>query len=126
MKAHSAAVCQCSWRTPPAVTRLQSTARDLQTFNSATVTSRAHPPCCMRLCEIPKGYLKVCTPPASVCGGRNESAFCASIAGLPGPGALELLSPLVGYGGGACLGSCLESWPAAFAADSMPTASAAA
>src|SRR5580700_2637945 len=125
MKAHSAAVCQCSSRTPPAVNRMSTPAIDFETCSSRTVTSRDHPPSCMRLCEIPKGYLKVCTPPASVCGGRNESGFCASIAGLPGPGALEFLSPLVGYGGGACLESCLEFWPAAFAADSMPAASAA-
>src|SRR5271170_5495562 len=122
---HSPAVCQCNSRMPPAVSRISTPAIDFETASSRTVTSRDHPPSCMRLCAIPKGYLKVCTPPASVCGGRNESGFCASIAGLPGPGALELLSPLVGYGGGVCLESCFESWPAAFAADSTPAASAA-
>ena len=47
---------------------------------------------------MPKGYLKAWTPPASVGGGRKESGFCASSSGLPGPGALELRSSLVGYG----------------------------
>src|ERR1700691_5065315 len=83
---HSAAVCQCNSRTPPAVNLMSTPAIDFETASSRTVTSRDHPPSCIRLCEIPKGYLNVCTPPASDCGGKKESGFCASIAGLLGPG----------------------------------------
>src|ERR1700722_14168860 len=128
MNAHSAAVCQCSSRMPPAVKRMSTPAIDLETANSRTVTSRDHPPSCIRLCEIPKGYLKVCTPPASVCGGKNESGFCSSIAGFPGPGALALRSSFVGYGfeplsSMAEYGCC--DCPAAFVADSIPAAARA-
>src|SRR5208283_4470149 len=75
---HSAAVCQCSSLTPPAVNLMSTPAIDLETASSRTVTSRDHPPSCMRLWEIPKGYLNVATPPASVGGGRKESGFCES------------------------------------------------
>src|SRR5580704_5905680 len=66
MYAHSAAVCQCSSRTPPAVRRMSTPASDLETASSRTVTSRDHPPSWNRLCAKENGYLKVCTPPASV------------------------------------------------------------
>src|SRR5215468_7784314 len=69
MKAHSDAVCQCNSRTPPAVNRMFTPASVLETASSLCVTSRDHPPSCWRLCEIENGYLKVCTPPASVSGG---------------------------------------------------------
>src|ERR1700684_3902605 len=69
----------------------------LEIASSRIVTSRDHPPSCMRLCASPNGYLNVCTPPASVGGGRKESGFCASSAGLPGPGALALRLSFVGY-----------------------------
>src|SRR5580700_9030247 len=98
MKAHSAAVCQCSSRTPPAVNRISTPAIDLETGSSRTVTSRDHPPSCILLCASPKGYLNVGTAPASEGGGKNESGFCASRVGLPGPGALALRSFLFGYG----------------------------
>src|ERR1700683_4116998 len=115
---HSAAVCQCSSRMPPAVNLISTPAMDLETASSRIVTSRDHPPSCMRFGASPKGYLKVCTPPASVGGGKNESGFCPSSAGLPGPGALALRSLTVGEG--------FSSWPAASADDSMPAAASAA
>src|SRR5271170_8427695 len=90
MKAHSAAVCQCSSRTPPAVRRMSTPARVLETASSRCVTSRDQPPSCIRLCANEQGHLKVCTPPASVIGGLFESGLAASIAGLVGPGSLEL------------------------------------
>src|SRR5579859_6539297 len=37
MKAHSAAVCQCNSRTPPAVRRMSTPASDFETANSRTV-----------------------------------------------------------------------------------------
>src|SRR5579862_3040558 len=43
MKAHSAAVCQCSSRTPPAVRRMSTPAMLLETGSSRTVTSRDQP-----------------------------------------------------------------------------------
>src|SRR5215467_9738781 len=88
IKAHSAAVCQCSSRTPPAVRRMSTPAMVLETGSSRTVTSRDQPPLCKRLCENENGYLKGGTPPASVSGGSNEDWFCASISGLVGPGSL--------------------------------------
>src|ERR1700721_2593872 len=116
--AHSAAVCQCNSRTPPAVNLMSTPAIDLETGSSRTVTSRDHPPSCIRLWESAKGYLNVCTPPASVGGGRKESGFCASSAGLPGPGALALRLSFVGY--------CFWSCPAALAVDISPAAASAA
>src|SRR5580692_2076410 len=94
MNAHSDAVCQCNSRTPPAVSRMSTPAIAFDTGNSRTVTSRDHPPSCSRLCENENGYLKVCTPPASVNGGFVESVFAASSPGFVGPGSLALRSPL--------------------------------
>src|SRR5689334_9474944 len=118
MYAHSAAVCQCNSRTPPAVSRMFTPASDFETGSSRTVTSRDHPPSCNRLCAMEKGYLNVGTPPASVGGGFTESAFCASIAGFFGTGSLRLRSPCA---------FCAESWlsPAALLEAIIPAASAA-
>src|SRR5215472_13412515 len=118
MYAHSAAVCQCNSRTPPAVSRMFTPASDLETASSRTVTSRDHPPSCNRLCAMEKGYLKLGTPPASVGGGFTESAFCASIAEFFGTGSLRLRSPCA-----FCAESCPS--PAALFAAIMPAASAA-
>src|SRR5499427_4369514 len=118
MYAHSAAVCQCNSRTPPAVSRMFTPASDFETASSRTVTSRDHPPSCKRLWAIEKGYLKVGTPPASVGGGFIESAYCASIAEFFGTGSLRLRSPCA-----FCAESC--SAPAALFAAIMPAASAA-
>jgi len=107
-------VCQCNSRTPPAVNLISTPAIDFETGSSRTVTSRDHPPSCIRLCDRPKGYLKLCTPPASEAGGKNESGFCASSGRLPGPGALALRSFFVGY--------CFCSCAATSAADSIPAA----
>src|SRR5580700_5549884 len=60
----------------------------VETASSRTVTSRDHPPWCSRLWAIEKGYLKVCTLPASVGGGLRESAFCESSGAFLGPGSL--------------------------------------
>src|SRR5579863_757106 len=103
---------------PPAVSRMSTPAIDLDTASSRTVTSRDHPPSCIRLCESPKEYLKVCTPPASVGGGKKESGFWASIGGFPGPGALALRSSLLGY--------CFCSCPSESDADNIPAAARAA
>src|SRR5207237_6589200 len=95
MYAHSAAVCQCNSRTPPAVSRMFTPASDFETASSRTVTSRDHPPSWTLLCAIEKGYLNVGTPPASVGGGFTESAFYASRAGFFCTGSLRLGSPCV-------------------------------
>src|SRR3954469_1807076 len=93
MMAHSPAVCQCSSRTPPAVSLIFTPAIDLETGSSRTVISRDHPPLYVRLLAIENGYLKVGTRLLeSVTGGHWESGFCASSAGFVGPGSLTLLS----------------------------------
>src|SRR5277367_2431492 len=95
MIAHSAAVCQCSSRTPPAVNRMSTPAKLFDTASSRCVTSRDHPPSCSRLCAKENGYLKVCTPPASVGCGLFALGFCASSTEFLGPGSLRLLSEIV-------------------------------
>src|SRR6266566_1565200 len=93
MIAHSSAVCQCSSRTPPAVSLMLTPAMDLETGSSRTVTSRDHPPSYVRLFAKENGYLKFCTKLLeSVPGGQIESGFCASSGELTGPGSLLLRS----------------------------------
>src|SRR5580658_6243395 len=92
MNAHSAAVCQCNSRTPPAVSRILTPAIVLETSSSRTVTSRDQPPSCNRLWPKANGYLKVCTPPASVGGGFPAEGFCESRGEFTGPGSLALRS----------------------------------
>src|SRR5215469_16605750 len=116
--AHSAAVCQCNSRTPPAVSRMFTPARVFATASSRTVTSRDHPPSCKRLWAMEKGYLKVCTPPASVGGGLTESTFSSSSAAFLGTGSLRLRS-FFAFGAGSWL--C----PPALSAASIPAARAA-
>src|SRR5271163_391349 len=118
MNAHSDAVCQCSSRTPPAVRRISTPASDFETASSRWVTSRDQPPSCIRLCANEKGYLKVCTPPASVGGGLCESGLAASSAGLAGRGSLALRS-------GFCFAADC-SCAANFSPASMPAAARAA
>src|SRR6267378_2292267 len=87
MIAHSPAVCQCSSRTPPAVSLMFTPAMDFETGNSRTVTSRDHPPSYVRLFARENGYLNVGTRLLeSVFGGHAESGFCESRSGLVGPG----------------------------------------
>src|SRR5712671_4656390 len=93
MIAHSPAVCQCSSRTPPAVSLMFTPAIDFDTGNSRAVTSRDHPPSYARLFARENGYLKVGTKLLeSVPGGHAESEFCASSDGFVGPGSVALLS----------------------------------
>src|SRR5215470_3184782 len=94
-------------------------ARVFETASSRTVTSRDHPPSCSRLCAIEKGYLKVCTPPASDGGGLKESGLAVSRVEFVGPGSLRLRSVL-GFGAAPC--PC----PAASVAESIPAAARAA
>src|SRR5712664_3859826 len=75
MMAHSPAVCQCSSRTPPAVSLMFTPAMDFEIGSSRTVTSRDHPPSKSRLLAKENGYLNVGTPPASELGGVIESGF---------------------------------------------------
>src|SRR3954471_12124080 len=93
MKAHSADVCQCNSRTPPAVSLMFTPAKVLETGSSRTVTSRDHPPSYVRLFANENGYLKFCTRLLeSVRGGHIESGFCASSPGFAGPGSVRLRS----------------------------------
>src|SRR5260370_38469359 len=118
MNAHSAAVCQCNSRTPPAVKRMSTPAMVFETGSSRMVTSRDQPPSCSRLWENEKGYLKVCTPPASVLGGVTEAGFAASGAAFVGPGSLALRSALDLLSAGSC--------GARFSTERMPAAARAA
>src|SRR5438477_10938862 len=93
MMAHSAEVCQCNSRTPPAVSLMFTPAIDFETGSSRTVTSRDHPPSYVRLFAKENGYLNVGTRLLeSVPGGHMESGFWPSSAGLAGPGSLLLRS----------------------------------
>src|SRR3954462_3133307 len=93
MKAHSADVCQCNSRTPPAVSLMFTPARVFETGNSRTVTSRDHPPSYVRLFAKENGYLKFWTRLLeSVSGGHIESGFCPSSVLLAGPGSVLLRS----------------------------------
>src|SRR5438270_10063560 len=96
MMAHSAEVCQCNSRTPPAVSLMFTPAIDFETGSSRTVTSRDHPPSYVRLFAKENGYLNVGTRLLeSVPGGHMESGFWPSSAGLAGPGSLLLLSAAI-------------------------------
>src|SRR5580658_2519558 len=117
MNAHSAAVCQCSSRTPPAVSRISTPARLFETASSRAVTSRDHPPSCSRLCANANGYLNVCTPPASVQGGLNESGLAASSTEFLGPGSL-LLSSETEFGASFCCCAKTPSFESTLAAAS--------
>src|SRR6202163_4636260 len=113
--AHSSAVCQCSSRTPPAVSLMFTPAMDFETGSSRTVTSRDHPPSSVRLVAKENGYLKFGTKLLeSVQGGHVESGFCASRPALVGPGSVALLSVV------ALAFTCL-SWAAAPVAERPPT-----
>src|SRR6266513_4640667 len=93
MMAHSPAVCQCSSRTPPAVSLMFTPARVFETGSSRTVTSRDQPPSYVRLFAKENGYLKFWTRLLeSVLGGQIESGFWPSSARLAGPGSLLLRS----------------------------------
>src|SRR6266566_9402780 len=93
MMAHSADVCQCNSRTPPAVSLMFAPASVLDTGSSRIVASRDHPPSQVRLFAKENGYLKFWTRLLeSVLGGQIESGFWPSSAGLAGPGSVLLRS----------------------------------
>src|SRR5213082_3439349 len=76
MMAHSADVCQCNSRTPPAVSLMFTPASVFDTGSSRTVTSRDQPPSYVRLFAKENGYLKFWTRLLeSVSGGHMESGF---------------------------------------------------
>src|SRR5437868_1412912 len=96
MIAHSPAVCQCNSRTPPAVSRMFTPARVLETGSSRTVTSRDHPPSYVRLFANENGYLKFWTRLLeSVAGGHIESGLCASRGSFAEPGSVLLRSAAI-------------------------------
>src|SRR5216684_6797759 len=112
MMAHSADVCQCNSRTPPAVSLMFTPAIDLETGSSRTVISRDHPPSYVRLFAKENGYLNVGTRLLeSVSGGHMESGFCASSAGLAGPGSLLLRSAPITFCNAAKLPTATAVFP---------------
>src|SRR5579883_239768 len=88
MMDHSAALCQCSSRMPPASRRMLTPASSLAMGSSRAVTSRDQPPWYTRLFASENGNLKPGMLPESETGGTLESGFAVSSARLVGPGEL--------------------------------------
>lgn len=88
MMAHSAALCQCSSRTPPAVNLMSTPASVVEMGSSRTVTSCDHPPSYIRLCAIENGYLNCGIAPASEIGGNIALGLRRSSSTFVGPGSL--------------------------------------
>ena len=78
MYAHSALACQCSSRTPPAVSRISTPAIVFETGSSRSVTCRVHPPLSILFRAIENGYLNGLTVPESVSTAHTALGFCPS------------------------------------------------
>src|SRR5689334_18370483 len=85
---HSAALCQCNSRMPPASRRIFTPASCFAIGSSLAVTSRDQPPWYTRLFASENGNLKPGMLPVSESGGIRVSGLAASSAGFLGPGAL--------------------------------------
>src|SRR6266513_5852170 len=115
MMAHSPAVCQCSSRTPPAVSLMFTPARVFETGSSRTVTSRDQPPSYVRLFAKENGYLKFWTRLLeSVSGGHIESGFWPSSTASAGPGSLLLRSAAATFCNAAMLLIAMAVFPIKF------------
>src|SRR5579862_10018754 len=89
MIAHSAVTCQCSSRTPPAVSRISTPAIVVEIGNSRAVTCRVHPPLETRLRARENEYLNGFTVPLSVDGDHSELGFSAARGRFCGPGSVS-------------------------------------
>src|SRR2546430_13559927 len=73
MNAHSAKTCQCSSRTPPAVSRMLTPAMVSEIWKSACVTWRAQPPFWMRFGALLNDAQNCGRSPTSVGGGEDAA-----------------------------------------------------
>src|SRR5882757_7915650 len=99
MKAHSAGLCQCSSRTPPALSRILTRARSVDEGISRIVVCLDQPPSLILTWLSVKDHREVGSVPLSVTGGRTLSGLWASRAGFLGPRIGAPLSPRTGWGG---------------------------
>ena len=99
MKAHSAGLCQCSSRTPPALSRMLTMARSVEEGISRIVVCRDQPPSLILMWLSANDHLKVGSVPLSVAGGLILSGLCASREGFDGPMIGAPFSPRTGCGG---------------------------
>ena len=99
MKAHSAGLCQCSSRTPPALSRMLTRARSVEEGISRIVVCRDQPPSLILMWLSAKDHLKVGSVPLSVAGGLSLSGLWASRAGFLGPRSVAPSLPRIGSGG---------------------------
>src|SRR5438445_6955952 len=90
MNAHSAKTCQCSSRTPPAVSRMLTPAMVSEIWKSACVTCRAQPPFWMRFGALLNDAQNCGRSPTSVGGGEDAAGNRSASAGLCGPGSVTL------------------------------------
>src|SRR5467141_3536235 len=90
MNAHSAKTCQCSSRTPPAVSRMLTPAMVSEIWKSACVTWRAQPPFWIRFGALLNDAQNCGMSLTSVGGGDDAAGNWSAIAGLCGPGSVRL------------------------------------
>src|SRR3954469_5373151 len=90
MKAHSAKTCQCSSRTPPAVSRMLTPAMVSEIWKSACVTCRAQPPFWIRFGALLNDAQNCGRSPTSVAGGDDAAGNWSASTGLCGPGSVTL------------------------------------
>src|SRR5712671_7626895 len=90
MNAHSAKTCQCSSRTPPAVSRMLTPAMVSEIWKSACVTWRAQPPFWIRFGALLKDAQNCGRSPTSVDGGEDAAGNLSASAALCGPGSVTL------------------------------------
>ena len=75
MNAHSAGLCQCSSRTPPALSRMLTRARSVDEGISRIVVCRDQPPSLILMWLSAKDHLRVGNVPLSVTGGLSLSGL---------------------------------------------------
>src|SRR5437763_13926653 len=90
MNAHSAKTCQCSSRTPPAVSRMLTPAMVSEIWKSACVTCRAQPPFWIRFGALLNDAQNCGRSPTSVAGGDDAAGNRSASTGLCGPGSVTL------------------------------------
>src|SRR6266404_2287403 len=88
--AHSAKVCQCSSRRPPAVSRMLTPEMVSEIWKSACVTCRAQPPFWMRFGALLNDAQNCGMSFVSVAGGDEAAGNWSAIAGLCGPASVRL------------------------------------
>src|SRR6266550_2816980 len=90
MNAHSAKTCQCSSRTPPAISRMLTPAMVSEIWKSACVTCRAQPPFWIRFGALLNDAQNCGRSPTSVAGGDDAAGNWSASTGLCGPGSVTL------------------------------------